>query len=34
MLMLFVLHWGFVEILLGQAGLFAVITVFRVARKS
>lgn len=33
-LMMFVLHWGFVEILLGQAGLFAAITLFRVTRKS
>ena len=31
---LFFLHWGWLGIVLGQVGLFAGITVFRMTRKS
>jgi len=30
---MFLLHWGLLGVVLGQAGLFAGITVFRVMRK-
>ena len=31
---LFCFHWGWLGVLLGQIGLFAGITIFRIARKS
>ena len=32
-LVIWVLHWGFLGVLLGQVGLFSAITLFRVMRK-
>jgi len=31
---MFFLHWGLLGVVLGQVGLFAAITIFRIARKS
>jgi len=31
---MFFLHWGLLGVVLGQVGLFAAITIFRISRKS